>query len=99
MVDWGLRIRRLTPAAKTLLNIAEADVGRPITDLNLRVDLPQLPELLNNVIDSLGSIEHEAQDSSGKWYSLQVRPYRTRENRIDGAVIALVDIDQLKRDT
>ncbi|MBM4272943.1 MAG: PAS domain-containing protein [Deltaproteobacteria bacterium] len=37
------------------------------------------------------------QDREGHWYSLQIRPYQTLENKIEGAVIALVDIDELKR--
>ena len=37
------------------------------------------------------------QDKSGRWYSLRVRPYKTLDNKIDGAVIVLVDIDALKR--
>jgi two-component system CheB/CheR fusion protein len=42
-------------------------------------------------------VEHDVQDRQGHWYSLRVRPYRTRENKIEGVVIVLVDIDQLKR--
>ncbi|MEM7649905.1 MAG: histidine kinase, partial [Cyanobacteria bacterium P01_A01_bin.70] len=30
---------------------------------------------------------------------LQIRPYRTLDNRIDGAVVVLIDIDRLKRNT
>ena len=37
------------------------------------------------------------QDRDGRWYSLRVRPYRTLENKIDGAVLVLVDVDALKR--
>jgi two-component system CheB/CheR fusion protein len=33
----------------------------------------------------------------GRWYSLAIRPYRTSDNRIDGAVVTLFDIDLLKR--
>ena len=31
------------------------------------------------------------------WHQLRIRPYRTLDNRIDGAVITLVEIDQMKR--
>jgi PAS domain S-box-containing protein len=41
--------------------------------------------------------EVETQDRQGTWHRLQVRPYRTLESKIDGAVIALVDITDLKR--
>src|SRR5262249_16478263 len=39
----------------------------------------------------------EVQDREGRWYSLRIRPYRTLDNKIDGAVILLVDIDEIKR--
>ncbi|MEG3881884.1 PAS domain-containing protein, partial [Microcoleus sp. herbarium7] len=43
--------------------------------------------------------EQEVQDQSGHWYDLRIRPYRTIDNKIDGAVLILVDIDALKRST
>jgi chemotaxis protein methyltransferase CheR len=36
------------------------------------------------------------QDREGHWYSLRIRPYRTPERKIDGAVLLLIDIDSLK---
>ena len=36
-------------------------------------------------------------DKDGRWYSLRVRPYMTLDNKVDGAVLVLVDIDALKR--
>jgi two-component system CheB/CheR fusion protein len=31
------------------------------------------------------------------WYSLRLRPYLTLDNKIDGVVLVLADIDPLKR--
>jgi PAS domain S-box-containing protein len=98
MVDRDLRIRRFTPMAKLLLNILETDIGRPFTDLNLNVELPLLPASVCEVMETVRSTQQEVQDSRGNWYNLQIRPYKTKLGRIDGAVIAMVDIDQLKRD-
>jgi len=36
-------------------------------------------------------------DQDGRWYSLRVRPYKTRENKIEGVVMLFVDIDELKK--
>jgi two-component system, chemotaxis family, CheB/CheR fusion protein len=36
-------------------------------------------------------------DSKGRWLSLQIRSYKNLENRIDGAVLALFDIDGVRR--
>ena len=74
-----------------------ADVGRLITDIKLNIDVPDLEKLLLSVIESLQPAEQNVRDEQGKWYSLQVRPYRTIDNRIDGVVLALQDIDVLKR--
>ena len=41
--------------------------------------------------------EREVQDRDGRWHLLRIRPYRTLDNRIEGAVVVLVDIDNLKR--
>jgi two-component system, chemotaxis family, CheB/CheR fusion protein len=41
--------------------------------------------------------EREVLDKQGHWYLLRIRPYRTLENKIDGAVIVLIDVDSLKR--
>ena len=38
-------------------------------------------------------VEREVKDTEGRDYSLRIRPYRPSDNRIDGAVITLVDID------
>jgi len=41
--------------------------------------------------------EREVRDKAGRWHALRVRPYLTLDNKVDGAVLVLVDIDALKR--
>jgi two-component system CheB/CheR fusion protein len=45
------------------------------------------------VIDTLTLCELQVRDKKGGVYSLRVRPYRTADNKIDGAVLTLVDLD------
>src|SRR5262249_42885295 len=97
MLDSQFRIRRFTSAAEKLLNLIPADVGRPIGDLKLNLDYPDLERLIAEVIDTVTVREVETLDSAGRWNSLRVRPYKTLENKIDGAVVTLVDIDVLKK--
>ncbi len=92
-----LRIRRFTAVAEKILNLIPGDVGRPITDIALRVDMPHLPRLLLEVIDTLDTKDLEVRDKDNHWWSVRIRPYKTTENRIDGAIVALVDIDLLKQ--
>jgi two-component system CheB/CheR fusion protein len=40
--------------------------------------------------------ESEVQDRQGHWHRMQIRPYKTADNKIDGAILSLVDIDALK---
>ena len=97
MVDRGLRIRRFTPAAQAVLNVIASDIGRLITDLRLRVDLPDLEALLRDVIDTGAIQERNLQDERGHWYEMQARPYETADKRTDGAVVILFDIDEMTR--
>jgi len=91
-----LRIRRFTVFAEKLFNLIPADIGRPVTDIALRVEVPELSRVVSDVIESLATHDVEARDKDGHWWSVRVRPYKTTDNRIDGAVIALVDIDAMK---
>jgi two-component system CheB/CheR fusion protein len=93
MVDNNLLVRRVTPAARDAFNVLQSDIGRAISDFKPNIDIPDLDQLLHDVIDTLAMRERRVSDRQGRQYSLRVRPYRTTENKIDGAVITLVDIN------
>jgi two-component system CheB/CheR fusion protein len=97
IVGTDLRIRRFTPRAAQLLNLIDADIERPITHIRPRVALPPLEPLVDRVLKTVRVSTQDIQDADGHWYSLRIHPYRTLDNRIDGAVIAMVDVDQVKR--
>ncbi len=99
MLEDNLRIRRFTPTAAALFNLIPSDVGRPLSDINHRLALTDLESRILAVINTLEQSSQEVQDQSGHWYDLRIRPYRTLDNRIDGVVVVLVDIDSLKRST
>lgn len=92
-----LRIRRFTPMAQKVLNVIPTDIGRPLSDINIGLVVDDLPQLIVDVMESLTVRELDVQDTKGAWYSLRLRPYKTAENRIEGVVLTLVDIDQMKR--
>jgi two-component system CheB/CheR fusion protein len=96
MLDGQLRIRRFTPAAEKLLNLIPTDVGRPIGEIKLNLDCPDLERLIAEAVDTVSLREVEARDGTGRWYALRIRPYKSLENKIEGAVVMLVDIDALK---
>ncbi|HEY3700056.1 MAG TPA: CheR family methyltransferase [Spongiibacteraceae bacterium] len=99
MLDGQLCVRRFTPLAEKLMNLIPSDVGRPFSDINPSIIAPGLPDIVREVIDTLATREMEVQDRDGRWYNLRIRPYKTMENRIDGALLALVDIGLTKQAT
>src|SRR4029453_9587337 len=94
----GSRIRRFTPMAEKLLNLIATDVGRPISDIQLGLAVPDLESALVEVMEAVTVREIEVRDKQGRWNILRLRPYRTQENRIDGAVLVLIDVDSIKSD-
>ena len=94
MVTNDLRIRRFTPMAERVLNLMRGDVGRPISDIKPNIDCENLETQISEAIDTISIRQSECRDRNGKRYSLRIRPYKNLENRIDGAVIALFEVQQ-----
>jgi two-component system CheB/CheR fusion protein len=92
IVTNDLRIRRFTPMAERVLNLIPTDVGRPISDIKPNIDCANLEAQISEAIDTMSIKESNCRDRGGKLYSLRIRPYKNVENRIDGAVIALFEI-------
>jgi two-component system CheB/CheR fusion protein len=97
MLGQDRRIRRFTPTASDVLNLIPGDVGRPLEHIRPDLEHTDLDSLLAPVLDDLQVTEREVRDSEGRWYRVTARPYRTSDDRVDGAVMAIVDIDDLKR--
>ena len=97
MLDSAFRVRRFTPSAKQLFRLIGSDIGRPFSDINTRVNIPDVEPFVREVLDSVGTREIEIRDDDGRWYNLRVRPYKTLDNKVDGAVLALMDINDLKQ--
>ena len=98
IVGSGLEIRRFTPRAEQFFNLIPGDVGRPISQINPSFDGIDLGGLIRDTIDHITPREREIQDRTGRWHLLRVRPYKGVDNRLDGAVIAVIDIDAVKRE-
>ena len=97
MVDNELRIRRLTTAAEGLLNVRPSDIGRPVGEIRMALSLEDIAPVVQKVIATLKATDIEVRAGDGCWYVLRIRPCRTSDNRIQGAVLFLMDIDQARR--
>ena len=53
--------------------------------------------MIADVIDTLEVRELRVADREGRSYLLRIRPYKTADNKIDGAVLVMIDIEQLKK--
>lgn len=92
MLSEDLRIRHFTPLATKLFNIIDTDVGRPIGTIKFNVDIPDLEQRVLKVMDSVTPDMSEVRDSAGNWYGLRIRPYKTADKRITGAVLVFVGV-------
>ena len=91
-----LTIRRFSAHAEKQFHLHASDLGRPIGGIRHNLDLPDLEALITEVITTVSECEREVQARDGRWYSLRVRPYLSADNKVDGAVLVLVDINATK---
>jgi two-component system, chemotaxis family, CheB/CheR fusion protein len=97
-VDYVLRILRFTPTVAPLMNLIETDVGRPVDQIRSNLTgYDRLGADVKEVLERLIPKELEVETKTGEWYLLRIRPYRTLENVIEGAVITFTEISALKK--
>ncbi|SMO33326.1 two-component system, chemotaxis family, CheB/CheR fusion protein [Saccharicrinis carchari] len=99
-LDGDLHIRKFTPSLQQHFNLKETDYGRPISsfasNFSEEVRVSIFEDCLT-VLKKLTSIEKEIQDKQGNYYLKRVSPFITLNKTIDGVVITLVNINQLKK--
>lgn len=96
-LDHELRITRFTPAARVVLRLIDADVGRPLSQLAPALAGRDLAADAAEVLRTRHPIEREVETlDRSAWLLLRVRPCCAVPDGLPGAVIALTDITQLK---
>lgn len=96
-VDAELRIKRYTPRAEDIFSIIPTDIGRRLLDITHRLHYPELADDAASAFSLLQVREREVRASDGRTFISRVLPYRTAENRIDGAVLTFVDVTMLRQ--
>ena len=93
-VDHDLHIVRFTPGTTELINLIHSDIGRPVAHIvsNL-VDYDHLVHDVQGVLRDLIPRAAKVQTKAGTWFQMRIRPYRTLENVIEGAVLTFIEID------
>jgi len=92
MIGSDMTIRRFTPKAQKFLGLIPGDVGRPLSNINPSIEIADLQAMVLQVVSDFRTHERELTDRMGVHYQFKILPYRTMENKIDGAVITIVDI-------
>ncbi|MFY9803119.1 MAG: chemotaxis protein CheB [Candidatus Acidiferrales bacterium] len=95
MVGDDLRIRRFTPLAERLMNFCATDIGRRLAEIRPNLVGVDLDEIVRNTIETGTPHEQEVQGEHDR-YLMRVRPYKTWNNKIEGAVITFLDIDSIR---
>jgi two-component system CheB/CheR fusion protein len=93
-LDRGMRIQRYTPHLTRLFNIIAADVGRPLAHLTHKLVATRLLDDVARVLMSTQPSEQEVRSTDGRDYIVRVHPYRTGDDRVEGAVLTFFDISR-----
>lgn len=96
-VDRNICIKRYTPRATDVFSIIPSDIGRSLLDITHRLEYDKLSDDAAEAFDSLRLIERELRSNDGRWYLARFVPYRTTEDRIDGAVLSFIDVTDRRR--
>jgi two-component system CheB/CheR fusion protein len=95
-LDQQFRICRFTPAITRLIKLVLSDIGRKLTNFSTENLGAGLLDEARVVLEDLTVIRREIRINDS-WYIRSIQPYRTGDNRIDGAVITYVEISGLKK--
>ena len=92
-----LRVKLFTPGARDIFNLIPADVGRGLSDITSKLDDDQLIADALKVLETLQPVERTVRTKEGLTFLMQIVPYRTTDDRIDGVVLTFMDITDRER--
>jgi len=96
-LDGDRRIKGFTPAITKLLNVIPGDIGRPVTDISLKIIDDDFFKDIAASLRKRNVVEKEVRTDAGEWYIRRVLPYRTSSNTVEGAVVTFADVTRLKQ--
>jgi len=89
MISSDLTIRRFTPEAQKFLGLIPSDIGRPLLNINPTIEIPDFQSMVVQVMSSHRAVERDLRTQKGDRFLVRILPYRTVDNKIDGAVITI----------
>jgi len=91
-----LNVRLFNPIAGELLNLIPDDVGRPIRHFAANFDYSHFVRDCERLLDTLSPMLIEVRSHDDRWYAMQLRPYYTLDNDVNGLVVTFADITPQK---
>lgn len=95
-LDRALNVKRFTPRTRELFNIIPSDIGRPLEHITHRLIQHNFQDDAAKVLQNLQTFEREVRSRDNRYYLARFSPYRTIEDKIDGVVLAFIDITERK---
>jgi two-component system CheB/CheR fusion protein len=96
-VDSELRLIKFSPGSLKLINLMDADIGRPLSNISTNIRFHTIVQDIQTVLSDGQTLSKEIESNDGRWYQLMTMPYvRQVDNQITGAILTFTDITQLK---
>jgi two-component system CheB/CheR fusion protein len=95
-IDADMHIRKFNPAAVKMINLIEADIGRPIDHISNNIEHSTLLADIKAVLKSKKLIEKEVRLNNRTSAVMRIFPYIRSDKKTDGAVISFIDISMIK---
>lgn len=97
VVDNEMILLKFSPGAVKLINLLDADIGRPLSNISTNIKFPAILPDIETVLKKGVILTKEIESNDGKWYQLMTMPYvRQADNARTGAILTFIDITALK---
>ncbi len=92
-VNGNMILKKFTPPAMKQFSLSDADINKDIHEVKENFHYPTFIENIEEVNRTGEILEKEVQTTDGKWYQMNILPYRVfEEDRTDGVIITFVNI-------
>jgi len=96
-IDKNLLIRKYTPAATSLINLVDSDIGRPLGHISDNILHSELLMDVKQVLNDGQPVNRTIELEQDQWYQMKILPYLREGRNIDGVVLIFLDITGVKR--
>lgn len=98
-LNLDLEIKRFTSSTNELFNVIESDLGRPLSHIthHIRDVNLNLVHEVKAMLSSMKPVKKVVQSTNHRWFVIRIKPYKTTEYKVEGAVLTFMDITDLKQ--